>query len=217
MAAEQTERVPRETWRDWLTPDAAQALLGPRADKSLLITRAELLERLGGSVTERELRYWESSGALPRPVRQFHRGAVQALYPSWHVDVVSNVRESRAEKLSPDEMRADARAIFEGFAAHLAGWHPRSGPHGGPPVPHGLIEEIEQFTRQLATKHGLRIAAATLHLQTEQGRQLSWSFPLFGGGATTLGYRWFDDTAEHEQIVSESPSGNKNKQESHTG
>ncbi len=183
----------RETWRDWLPPDAAQALLGPRADKSLLITRAELLERLGGTVTERELRYWESAGALPAAVRQFHRGAMHAVYPVWYVDLVSNVRDRRKEKVPLHELREYARDLFTDFARHLTEWRPE----WGPPLPHPLREELERFMRELSAKHGIHVDAAEIRLRAGPGRRLRWSFPVFAG-ATTLGYYTFHDTADSD-------------------
>ena len=74
-----------QTWQDLL-------LEGTPPPK--VIGRKALLERcaqLGTTISERQLRYLESVGALPRPVRRFHEGAPQALYPIWLPDVVVHV------------------------------------------------------------------------------------------------------------------------------
>ncbi len=196
----------RETWREWLSPDAALAVLGPQADPRLLITRGQLLEHFHGAVTERELRYWESLGALPRPVRRFHNGAIHALYPAWYVDVVGNVHLRRAEKLPPAEIRSYVRDLFDGFAAHLTGWQPRTGPS----LPHGLVEEVERFARQMHQKYGITAHDATLSFRTKQGRRLSWHFPFFGG-ATTLGYSTFNDKEPESDFVIHSSDTNENE------
>lgn len=84
-------RAGRETWRDWLR---AAGIPEPTD----LITRAELLEQLAGRnipVDERTLRHWENRGALPRPVRQWHRESTQALYPPWMAEVVVSIAQLR--------------------------------------------------------------------------------------------------------------------------
>jgi len=70
----------RDTWEDWL-PEGA-----PAPDRFL--TRDELVDRLrhyGIDVDARDLRFWENSGVLPRPVKRRHNGATWALYPDWGV------------------------------------------------------------------------------------------------------------------------------------
>lgn len=86
---ETAERV--TTWRDYLPP-----ALPPMQ----LITRAELLTKLAArseAVSARTLRYWEAEGVLPRAVRQFHEGSIQAVYPFWYDDVVQVVAQHRKE------------------------------------------------------------------------------------------------------------------------
>ena len=74
-----------QTWQDFLPPNI------PPPE---VIGRKALLERCaqsGATISERQLRYLESVGALPRPVRRFHEGAPQALYPVWLPAVVVQV------------------------------------------------------------------------------------------------------------------------------
>lgn len=194
-----SDKAKRETWREWLSPEATLTVLGPEADPALLITREELLESLKGTVTERELRYWESIGALPRPVLRFHRDAVRALYPSWYDTIVGNVHLRRAEKLSPEETRFYVREMFADYSSRLVGW--RTGT--GPPLPHRLVKELERLTSDLREHYGIQVNAASLTLGTVEGRRLSWQFPLFGG-YTTLGYSAFTDGEGDRDVVNQS-------------
>lgn len=194
-----SEKAKRETWRDWLSPEATLAVLGPEADPALLVTREQLLESLQGVVTERELRYWESSGVLPRPVLRFHRDAVRALYPYWYDTIVGSVHSRRVEKLPPEEIRSYARDMFVDYASRLVDW----GAGTGPPLPHRLIKELERLTSDLRERYGIQVDAASLTLRTVEGRRLSWQFPLFGG-YTTLGYSTFIDGEGDRVIVNRS-------------
>lgn len=87
----------QETWLDWQCGEL------PPLDE--LLTREQLLERLnnaGVDVTERRLMFWETFGALPRPVRKRHDGATRALYPAWFIDAASIVaNRKRGEQTDP--------------------------------------------------------------------------------------------------------------------
>ena len=86
-AAAETTKPARETWRDWLPPDAPEPEL---------LTREQLVARLreaGIDADVSDLRYWEYHGILPRPVRQRHDGATRAVYPDWFVWLVGLLRE----------------------------------------------------------------------------------------------------------------------------
>src|SRR5215211_8268723 len=75
-----TARLTTGDWRDWLPIGEPE----PTADD--LVTRDELLERVresGIDFNARTFQHWEAMGALPRPLRRWHDGAVRALYPAW--------------------------------------------------------------------------------------------------------------------------------------
>jgi len=113
-------RPPREDWRQWLPAGVPEPST---------ITRAELLtevRRHGIAVSERELRYWESLHALPRPVRKFRNGAMQATYPWWHDEVVAELLQLRGRSRSWDEIGARLRQSFKAFATRTtpAPWKP---------------------------------------------------------------------------------------------
>ncbi len=123
----------RETWEAWQAPGAPP----PR-----LLTRAELLalaERVGLAVDERTLRYWESLGLLPGPVRRRHQGATRAIYPAWQLPLIFLVRLSQAMGETLDQIAPHLRAE----AQHLS----RLFPAGAPPsasTPDDLREWLNQ-------------------------------------------------------------------------
>src|SRR4051794_17405494 len=100
MTTATLEKAPpkHETWEDWL-PEGA-----PAPDQFL--TRDELVDRLrryGIDVDARDLRFWERSGVLPRPVKRRYNGATWALYPDWssrpngYLHLIRRVRQLQAE------------------------------------------------------------------------------------------------------------------------
>ncbi len=87
--ARKNSRTKRETWRDWLPPGAP--------DPTPLRTRAQVLANLAAlevipHVSARDLGYWESEGVLPGAVKQWHEGAVRAVYPDWFLTLVLELR-----------------------------------------------------------------------------------------------------------------------------
>jgi hypothetical protein len=144
-------------WRRWLPPGVAE----PRS-----ITRAELLadlKRNGLSVSERELRYWESLGALPNPVRQPREGAAHAAYPWWHGEIVAKVPQWRGQGLSWEAIGEQARVTFADRANH-------TGPIGRwendekPPLTPDVVAALQRFIAHVNREHGLDIQVALLHL-----------------------------------------------------
>jgi len=100
-----SEQPQRETWRDWLPEGVTE----PR-----VISRAELLDELaerGVEVAERTLRWWETRGALPHAVRQYHEDGGRAVYPEWQADVVAEVADLRS-RVPLRVVLALARGIF---------------------------------------------------------------------------------------------------------
>jgi len=78
----------RETWREWIN-------VGRLMEPKQLMTRSEIVSKLqseGVDVSERTLGYWEKIGVLPHPVREWHEGAVRAIYPAFTADAVRYVR-----------------------------------------------------------------------------------------------------------------------------
>ena len=158
----------RETWLDWLPPGHTEPGL---------ITRAELLKTLadrGVGVSERELRYWEAAGALPAPVRRFHRGAIHALYPSWHANVVWAVPKLRAAGLSLPASRPKVREVFDAYAARRA--HSELGPSetSAPPLPTELVSALHAFATELRVVHNLDVADIALQLYTTDRQSLQY-------------------------------------------
>ena len=103
--AEAPVKQKHETWRDWLPPNEPEPPL---------LTRAQVLARLESwrlDVTERDLRFWEAKGVLPRPVRRSHGGAVRAVYPDWYPPLVREVRRLQRFGFSLDRIRRKTRAF----------------------------------------------------------------------------------------------------------
>jgi hypothetical protein len=103
---------PKQTWVDWLPPRAIPPL-------DTLLTREDVLDVLrerGVDVTEHDLRYWENEGILPRPVRQWFRGATRATYPGWYVELVERLkwlqRQGSPLRLIGPRLRAWIRVRF---------------------------------------------------------------------------------------------------------
>jgi hypothetical protein len=135
-----------ETWVDWLPTGVPEPPL---------ITRAELLEKLasdGVTVSERELRYWETAGALPHPVRRSHQGAIHAVYPAWHDEIVKEVPKLRPLMKLP-RMRPELRRLFQMTAAGRQD-------QGRGDMPRPLAEELVRFLASIgATNAELRVLA----------------------------------------------------------
>jgi len=97
---------PRETWRDWMEPDA------PNPD--VLLTRKELLERLqaeGVDVTPSALAYWENQRITPRGDKRWINGTPQSLYPEWMIPMLRTVRALQEDGVSLREIRETLRTI----------------------------------------------------------------------------------------------------------
>lgn len=151
-------RLPRRTdWQTWLPAGVAE----PRT-----ITRAALLDRLKQRnllVTERELRYWESQGALPTPMRQYRDGGTHALYPSWHYQVVEQVPSLRGQGLGWAEIGDRLRDLFAGIAQRqiFGEWETEK----APPLPAELVTSLQRFMAQINHdhEHGARFAILQIY------------------------------------------------------
>lgn len=166
------EKVPRETWRDWLPANVADVRL---------ITRAELLDELardGHPVALRQLRYWEGAGgALPAPWVRSHEGKVQAMYPSWYADVVAVVAlRHKQERRSFAELRPFARErIQELNRIHTPGWGTWTS-DTMPPLPAALVRELASFAAHLDEFMGQQYRSVDLEFRA--GRRMT-AYTLF--------------------------------------
>jgi DNA-binding transcriptional MerR regulator len=153
MPSENGTKPKRETWRDWLPPGAPEPAL---------LSRDELLGRLRAwriEATERDLRFWEYEGVLPRSIRRSHGGAVRAVYPAWYANLVQRVRYLQREGYPLDQIRRRVRT----YARYELGISPhpedaldqeirrhRRGEIGGPEdvrLPTDMLRELERLAR----------------------------------------------------------------------
>lgn len=112
MAEKKTNN--RETWRDWLPPGA------PLPD--VLYTRDELVRELealdhGPRVTARDIAYWESEGVIPAAVRQWHNGAVRAIYPDWVLWLIVELRSLQQEGYTLSQIAIKLRSPVRVYLA----------------------------------------------------------------------------------------------------
>lgn len=136
----------RSTWRDCLPPDAPVP--------AELFTREQLLTQLKRwrvEATEADLRYWEYEGVLPRPVRQWHEGAVRALYPAWFVPLVQHLRALQRRGLTLDEIAARMPAQIYLLSTYN---------QNTPPV---VRREAERLAQVLERDAGIRVDQVTIH------------------------------------------------------
>jgi DNA-binding transcriptional MerR regulator len=159
-------------WRAWL-PEG-------QPEPTKLVTRAELLAKLkerGLLVTERELRYWESTGALPEPIRQFRGPGTYALYPWWHHSIVLQVPTLRGQGLSWEEIGQHLRADFATEAERtLRGeWSPT----GEPAMPPALIAEIHRFLTKISRDRGSVLTIGDLRITPQDGGE-TYRYVFFG-------------------------------------
>ncbi len=179
-----------ESWDQWQYPGL---------DEPELLTRTELLatlDRLGLSVTERQLRFWEAEGVLPAPVRRRRAGATRALYPVWCVNLVFALRhfQERGYALNelPERMRLAAR--YFSYAEEAYG-HPTEQRWRAEPPPifpfesqsedwfdyklrPALTQLLTPYAESFLKFEGSRFVRADLILVDEHGKALKFSIPL---------------------------------------
>jgi hypothetical protein len=174
MPADPDEAPEQETWRDWLPSDESD-----ETDPSELLTREDVIaevQRRGQGLTVNELRYLEAQGVLPRPVRQWHQGAVRALYPPWICTLIEWVRNYQRNRYPLDQIREWARRAAPAFA------------HDVPPValpalpqaePTGLPVKVQHELRRIAAQHarltGAPTTAITVRITGADGRTTEYS------------------------------------------
>ncbi len=159
----------RETWRDWLPPGAPEA--------APLLTRGDLLLRLqdeGIAATERDLRYWEREEILPRPIKQWHEGAVRALYPPWVTNLIRELRRLQAEGLSLAEIAPRLRDPETIFAFRAR-----------PPLPpeeqealreSGLAEALGKLARYYEERDDAQLYMIQIRLHGLHGKRYDHTF-----------------------------------------
>ncbi len=154
----------RRDWRDWLLPGT------PMPDQ---ITRDQLLEELQGEgidIGERRLMYWVTQGVLPRPWRRWHEGAPRAFYPTWMIDVISELHTFQDAGLSLEKIKPKVqRTIFSKSSI---------------PDPYARPQEtaraaIAEYVRTHERFTGKRVSAVEVQMLDENGNILdSFDFPV---------------------------------------
>ncbi len=178
MPTEAPGKPKRETWREWFPPGTPGELL----------TRNELLGRLaemGIDATESDLRYWEYSGVLPRTVRQWHNGAVRAVYHELVAYLVKELRrlqryEGRAlEEIAP-RLRTTARllAAYDGRNTKPAAELPQA-PEGIRLWP-DLTDELDRLARWWAELSGVDADRVEVRVVGTNGRATGYAHPIPG-------------------------------------
>ncbi len=180
MTTEAPTKPKRETWRDWRPADAPEPERLYTRDELL-----ELLERMGVDATESDLRYWEYGGVLPRAVRQWHRGAVRAVYPDDVAYLVKELRRlQRYEGLSLEEIAPRLRT-----RARLMSAHDRedTGPAADlPQAPEGirlwpnLIAELDRLARWWEHLAGVEADRVEVRVVGANGRATAYAHPIPG-------------------------------------
>ena len=164
-----SETAKRETWRDWQPAGAVE----PRPEE--LLTRDQVLAQLARGrvkLAESDLRYWEQRGALPRPVRRWHEGAVRAVYPPWILDLIRRLRRLQREGYPLAAIGPQLRAyVGEGMTAHH--WQPER-----LTLPGALTREIEHFAADVTRVRGVPAAKVTIVVEDAEGNSFAYPYQL---------------------------------------
>jgi len=182
------EKKPNQaTWRDWLPPGSP--------DPKVLLTREQIIETLRDfnsdgeskakrtpysaklvaslSVTVNEMRYLEAQGVLPRPVRQWHEGAVRAVYPSWVALLVGWVRIFQLRGFGLSEIRpwirANAAAIAQGIT-------PKDAPSqvAEMALPAVVRRELQRLAQRHERLTGSTVTGIAVSITTADGQTTSY-------------------------------------------
>jgi len=181
VSASSVERAKKETWADWLPPDAPAP--------TELMTRDELLTRLreeGLAVSRDNLRDWQSAGVTPYGINRWHEGATRTLYASWVVNVIRTLRAMQADGHKLPEIRdALRRTTFWPVTFHppAATATAEASPptlHTAPQsaaiavLPDDLAARLIAFARQHEETFGARIVRVDVRLVDENGIPLAF-------------------------------------------
>jgi hypothetical protein len=163
MSDASSEKPQRQTWIDWLSPENVP----PESEWVTLDQLLASLAQEGMLISKRTMRYWESTGRLPRPVKRWRDKAMFALYPPFHKNFVIGVAHGLIGIRDPRNTY-----VAESFAWAMERW---AESHNA-----GLWffgnEEIQNMIDKIATlyqqAHGERPAGGVLILQNAEGKPL---------------------------------------------
>ena len=182
MAANAPTTPKPSTWRDWMPAGA------PEPEE--LLTRDELLARLKAwrvDATEADLRFWEYSGVLPRPIRRWHNGAVRALYPDWFPHLVRELRRlQRREGLTLGEIatRLLVHARISLALSTDATDEEIRASRNYPQTPEDitlwptLVEDLERLARWWEHLSGASTDRVEVHVVGTNGRATKYPLPI---------------------------------------
>ncbi len=156
---------------------------------SELLTRQEVLDRLAlwrVEAEEGDLRFWEQSGILPRPLRRLHQGAVRAVYPYWYLYLVRQLRRLQRQGLSLAEigpqLRVHARILLAYEATDPRSLELRGLAQPGAMttedlrLPPALFTALEHFAALYADFRDVPVERLELHVIAVDGR--ATKYPL---------------------------------------
>lgn len=101
----------RETWLDWLAPDA---VVFTEQSALPLLTREELIGKLlqgGANVSLRNLDYWTAQGVIPRPTKRRDPQKGYARFPSWMTDIIQRLLKEQSAGIGLVEIGWNLRAM----------------------------------------------------------------------------------------------------------
>jgi hypothetical protein len=141
------------------------------------------VQQAGRGLTVNELRYLEAQGVVPRPVRQWHHGAVRALYPSWVCQLITWVRLYQRNRYPLDQIREWARRSAPLLAHGI--------PHKVLPSltptmsePTALPETVQRELRRIAARHarttGVPTTDVTLRITGADGCSVEYRINPIG-------------------------------------
>lgn len=151
----------QETWLDWMP---VSELTGARKESDELFTRDEILQELekrGIVINPETFRSWERYGLLPRAVRQWHQGAVRAVYPSWIVGAATLIRSLLDKGWSRGQIKGAMDRLRDGAL------HPNLGKYLFDVTLHDVYRAIDQWGYAFSDQWGK--TTVTLTVTNEQG------------------------------------------------
>ncbi len=191
MPTIEAEPTPKPaTWEEWMSEWPPGELPDHYSE---LLTREELVEMMANSVvapdglragiTANELRYLESTGVVPRPVRKRHMGATRAVYPIWMGPLLTWLRVLQRRGVSPQDigpwLRKNAALIARSFpeddtvlSSLLA-----SAPSEAT-VPPNLRRELERLARHHARTSGIPTTRVDVMITDAEGNHIGYHLPI---------------------------------------
>lgn len=152
MPAEVSTKANRDTWSDWF-PDAR-----PRWTIDGFI---KILERMGVDCDATTLRYWQTKGVIPHPVKRWTGTSTQALYPTIAAGFIHELRELQQRGFTLDEIAARLR----GLAATMR-----------EPDPIGLTPAIVEAAQRQAQLTGVPVSRVEVTFIDDAERRATYLF-----------------------------------------